>query len=182
MGGGVALTLAVSGSPSLAGLIVAGAVDGPGREFPGRRVAMSAGASASARTLQVLARRRSELIPSRRAARVAARIAFGSPADRADVDLTASTMAAMSRVNMAAMSSNMVDYDVRAGLATLTVPAVVVVGSRDRAAPPRRARAMAARIPGAELVVMDGAGHMLMLERRPAFNELARTFARRVSA
>jgi pimeloyl-ACP methyl ester carboxylesterase len=51
--------------------------------------------------------------------------------------------------------------DFRAGLSRLATPATVVVGSRDLLTPPRLGRALAAAIPGARLVEVPGAGHML---------------------
>jgi pimeloyl-ACP methyl ester carboxylesterase len=54
--------------------------------------------------------------------------------------------------------------DLRAGLAGVAVPTTVVVGSRDLLTPPRLGRAIAAAIPGARLVVVPGAGHMLPYE------------------
>jgi 3-oxoadipate enol-lactonase len=60
--------------------------------------------------------------------------------------------------------------DRRAGLATVTVPTVVVVGSEDSFTPVADARVIAEGVPGAELVVVDGAAHMPNLERPDAFN------------
>jgi non-heme chloroperoxidase len=54
--------------------------------------------------------------------------------------------------------------DFRAGLAAVTVPTTVVVGRRDLLTPPRLGRALAAAIPGARLVEVPGAGHMLPYE------------------
>jgi pimeloyl-ACP methyl ester carboxylesterase len=45
------------------------------------------------------------------------------------------------------------------------VPAAVLVGDRDRLTPPPCAESIAAALPGTELSVYPGAGHMLMLER-----------------
>jgi pimeloyl-ACP methyl ester carboxylesterase len=45
------------------------------------------------------------------------------------------------------------------------VPSAVLVGDRDRLTPPPCARAIAEALPGTELSVLPGAGHMLMLER-----------------
>jgi pimeloyl-ACP methyl ester carboxylesterase len=45
------------------------------------------------------------------------------------------------------------------------VPAAVLVGDRDRLTPPRCAESIAEALPGTELTVCPGAGHMLMLER-----------------
>ncbi|HWO58695.1 MAG TPA: alpha/beta hydrolase [Umezawaea sp.] len=46
-----------------------------------------------------------------------------------------------------------------------SVPAVVLAGGSDRLTPIRHARAIAAELPHAELVIYPGAGHMLPLER-----------------
>jgi pimeloyl-ACP methyl ester carboxylesterase len=45
------------------------------------------------------------------------------------------------------------------------IPTLVLVGDRDLLTPPPHARALAAAIPGARLIVSPGAGHMLPLER-----------------
>jgi pimeloyl-ACP methyl ester carboxylesterase len=45
------------------------------------------------------------------------------------------------------------------------VPAAALVGDRDRLTPPPCAESIAAALPGTELTVYPGAGHMLMLER-----------------
>ena len=45
------------------------------------------------------------------------------------------------------------------------VPAAVLVGDRDRVTPPPCAQSIAEALPGTELTVFPGAGHMLILER-----------------
>ncbi|GIF00778.1 alpha/beta fold hydrolase [Paractinoplanes rishiriensis] len=45
------------------------------------------------------------------------------------------------------------------------VPAAVLVGDRDRLTPPPCAQSIAEALPGTELTVFPGAGHMLILER-----------------
>ncbi|HYH51918.1 MAG TPA: alpha/beta fold hydrolase, partial [Acidimicrobiia bacterium] len=62
--------------------------------------------------------------------------------------------------------------DFRAGLGGITVPTTVVVGSRDCLTPPRLGRALAAAIPGARLVEVPGAGHMLPYEEPDRLAEL----------
>lgn len=62
--------------------------------------------------------------------------------------------------------------DFRAGLGSVTVPTTVVVGSRDRLTPPRLARGLAAAIPGARLVQVPRAGHMLPYEEPDRLAEL----------
>jgi pimeloyl-ACP methyl ester carboxylesterase len=52
--------------------------------------------------------------------------------------------------------------------AGITCPTLVLVGAEDRMAPPRRGRELAAAIAGAEVQLIAGAGHMLMLEAADA--------------
>lgn len=52
-----------------------------------------------------------------------------------------------------------------AAAAKVTVPAVLIVGSRDLMTPAKAGRALAATIPGSRLTMLEGAGHMLMSER-----------------
>ena len=49
-------------------------------------------------------------------------------------------------------------------LASISVPALVVVGAEDAITPPAKAEAMARAIPGAELVTIAGAGHLSPME------------------
>jgi len=62
--------------------------------------------------------------------------------------------------------------DYRPGLAAVAVPTTVVVGSRDLLTPPRLGRALAAAIPGARLVEVPGAGHMLPFEEPDLLAEI----------
>ncbi len=55
--------------------------------------------------------------------------------------------------------------DARPGLASIGVPALVVVGAQDALTPPADSEAMAAAIPGARLVTIPGAGHLTPMER-----------------
>jgi non-heme chloroperoxidase len=64
------------------------------------------------------------------------------------------------------------DMDFRAGLASVAVPTTVVIGSRDLLTPPRLGRALAAAIPGARLVELPGAGHMLPYEEPDRLAEI----------
>jgi 3-oxoadipate enol-lactonase len=55
-------------------------------------------------------------------------------------------------------------------LESLRVPTLVVAGDEDFVLPPEMTRAMAARIPGAELMLMQGIGHFPPLEQPERFN------------
>jgi 3-oxoadipate enol-lactonase len=57
-------------------------------------------------------------------------------------------------------------------LATIDVPTLVVTSSGDSLIPPAMTSPMADQIPGAELVVIDGAGHLSNMEAAGAFDEL----------
>ena len=54
--------------------------------------------------------------------------------------------------------------DILGQLGEIRVPTRVVVGSEDRALPPKLARHIAEAIPGASLVVIPGAGHLCTVE------------------
>lgn len=56
-------------------------------------------------------------------------------------------------------------FDRLGQLGSIAVPAVVVGGSDDRLTPPKYAEYLAAHIEGARLVLIEGAGHMLPVER-----------------
>jgi pimeloyl-ACP methyl ester carboxylesterase len=60
--------------------------------------------------------------------------------------------------------------DLTARLAALRVPTLVITGRDDHFAPPDKAEAVQRLIPGAQLAVIDAAGHMLTSEQPAAFN------------
>jgi len=55
--------------------------------------------------------------------------------------------------------------DALAAAAKVTVPSIVIQGSRDLMTPVKGGKAIAAAIPNCRLVMIEGAGHMLMSER-----------------
>ena len=58
------------------------------------------------------------------------------------------------------------DYrDALAAAAKVTVPSIVIQGTRDLMTPAKGGRALAAAIPGCRVAMIEGAGHMLMSER-----------------
>jgi pimeloyl-ACP methyl ester carboxylesterase len=62
------------------------------------------------------------------------------------------------------------------------VPAAALVGDRDRLTPPPCAESIAAALPGTELTVYPGAGHMLMLERPDEVSAVLTTIAEQAVA
>ena len=66
----------------------------------------------------------------------------------------------------------------RAG--AIDVPTLVLCGARDVVTPPALSEELAAAIPGAELVVIEGAGHLSNIERPAEFNAALDAFLSRV--
>jgi pimeloyl-ACP methyl ester carboxylesterase len=64
-------------------------------------------------------------------------------------------------------------------LSTINVPTLVVVGEFDALTPPADSEAIAAGIPGAELITIDGAGHMSNMENPEAVNDALIAFLQR---
>jgi 3-oxoadipate enol-lactonase len=67
-------------------------------------------------------------------------------------------------------------------LATLDIPTLVVVGNQDILTPRGDSEELAERIPGAELVVISGAAHGLMIEHATTFNRVVLDFLTRVAS
>ena len=61
-------------------------------------------------------------------------------------------------------------------LGAVTVPTLIVVGSEDFFTPVPVARIMSEGIPGAQLAVIDGAGHLPNMEKPEAFNAIVADF------
>ena len=61
-------------------------------------------------------------------------------------------------------------FDQREALGRLALPTLVLAGSKDPNAPAAGMARMAERIPGAQFVVLDGAGHLAHLEQPARFN------------
>ncbi len=66
-------------------------------------------------------------------------------------------------------------------LSTIKVPTLVITGSADTLIPPAESEAMAAKIPGSELVVIPDVAHLSNLEDPEAFNRAVRHFLARLS-
>jgi pimeloyl-ACP methyl ester carboxylesterase len=66
--------------------------------------------------------------------------------------------------------NRMPDIDISAGLATIGVPLLVMVGDSDPIVPPAQAYLVHERVPGSELIVYPGCGHLPMAERERQYN------------
>jgi pimeloyl-ACP methyl ester carboxylesterase len=89
--------------------------------------------------------------------------------DRYDDDALGITMRGVGRASLRSIGGFRSSIGAQQRLGTLAalgdVPAAVLVGDRDRLTPPPCAESIAGALPGAELTVCPGAGHMLLLER-----------------
>jgi pimeloyl-ACP methyl ester carboxylesterase len=70
-------------------------------------------------------------------------------------------------------------FDQRARLAGIKVPTLLIAGSDDRVAPADVMERMAARIPGAEFVRLEGCGHLGPMDQPLPFNEALAAFLAR---
>jgi len=107
-----------------------------------------------------------------------ARLGFGDSPHPSHVEATRQMLAACPRATLRDAWHAMLSLNVTAGLPTVELPTLVLVGTADILTPPRDARQIASLIPGSKLVEFTGAGHMLMYERTEAVDELIVEFAR----
>jgi pimeloyl-ACP methyl ester carboxylesterase len=109
------------------------------------------------------------------------RVGLGRDAQPAHVELTRTLMAATSPKAIAETLRSLIDHDLRDELAAVDVPALVMVGTHDPLTPPRMARKIVQHLAHAELVLLDGVGHMPMLEARNELDRLITEFAAKLS-
>ncbi|HWE70907.1 MAG TPA: alpha/beta fold hydrolase [Acidimicrobiales bacterium] len=109
------------------------------------------------------------------------RLAYGVRPDPAAVELGRTMMTAMSPASLGPLVRGIGSLRLREHLSAIDLPTLVVVGTRDLLTPPRHARAIAEGILGAELVVLPGTGHMVMLECPDKLNTLLDEFSAKVT-
>lgn len=104
-------------------------------------------------------------------------------AERPDLlEKIAGWIAAAPREGVAAAQRGMAERPDRSGaLRRIAVPALILVGAEDEVTPPDESRRMQREIPGAELSILPGAGHLANLERPDAFNDALDSLLRRLS-
>ena len=67
-------------------------------------------------------------------------------------------------------------FNVMGKLGAISVPVLVICGIEDRFTPVKYSEYLAASIPGAQLVLVEGAGHMVMIEKPGEVNSAIRSF------
>lgn len=73
--------------------------------------------------------------------------------------------------------AGLMEMDQRHSLRHVRVPALVIVGDQDRVTPPSAAVVLADELPDGRLEVIEGAGHIPMMEAHEEFNERLAAFA-----
>jgi len=107
---------------------------------------------------------------------------FGPSPSPAQVDFVERMLAEVPSEVWERLLPTLLGFDVTTVLPVIDIPVLIIVGSHDRLTPPGASVRMARAIPGAELVVLKGAGHSSMLERHEEFNDHVRRFVARVAA
>lgn len=155
MGGAIALTLALDWAPCVAGVVA---------------IATAARLPISPVLTAALER------DFEAALDLIGRTAWAPGADRSLVERGSralrETGPAVLRADFAACSR----FDVTERLGAIGQPCLLVAGQLDRIVPPESTSRMRERIPGSRLVVIEGAGHMLTLERPQAVPQAIRAF------
>jgi 3-oxoadipate enol-lactonase len=95
---------------------------------------------------------------------------IGDEPDPAGMELARDCMASVPEATYRVTMLSMLGFDLRAALKTIAVPTLVLSGSRDKNAPAPTMAKMASYIPSAEYIDIEGAGHLVNLERPAAFN------------
>jgi len=110
------------------------------------------------------------------------RYAFGSGGSPSLVAFVERMIAGVRVQVMTQFLSALLEHDRAAALAPLAgVPTLVLVGSADRQTPVGHGREIVAAVPGTELAVVPGAGHVVMLERPDVVNRHLRALVGRAT-
>jgi len=107
---------------------------------------------------------------------------LGSRASRAAYE---ELLDSVSRIHEASYQKTLeasVAQDRAAPIEQIRVPTLVIAGEEDTVYPPELARAMAQRIPGAKLLMLEGTGHLANLEQPERFNQALLDFLTRQEA
>lgn len=107
-----------------------------------------------------------------------ARLGFGHDPQPSHVELVRQMMLECTSDTRRDAPAVLIGLDLVEALRTVDVPTLVIGGTADILTPPHEARRLAETIPGARLHLVEGAGHMVMLERTAEFHQVLTSFAR----
>jgi len=100
----------------------------------------------------------------------------GDDPDVRGMELARDCMAAVPEASYRASMLALLGFDQRNALKNIAVPTLVLSGSRDKNAPAPMMAKMASYIPSATYVELEGAGHLVNLERPADFNAALDSF------
>jgi 3-oxoadipate enol-lactonase len=100
----------------------------------------------------------------------------GDDPDVRGMELARDCMASVPDTSYRACMLALLGFDQRNALKNIAVPTLVLSGSRDKNAPAPMMAKMATYIPSATYVELEGAGHLVNLERPAAFNAALDSF------
>ncbi|NNM73431.1 alpha/beta fold hydrolase [Enterovirga aerilata] len=104
---------------------------------------------------------------------------LGEDPDPAAFALARDCVAAVPEATWRASVMALVGFDKREALGRISVPTLLIAGSKDQNAPAPTMAKMAERIPGAEYVCLDGIGHLAFAEAPEAFDGAVLDFLNR---
>jgi 3-oxoadipate enol-lactonase len=94
----------------------------------------------------------------------------GDDPDPSGMELAHDCMASVPEATYRATMLALMGFDQRSALGSIAVPTLVLSGSKDKNAPAAMMAKMASYIPSAKYVELQGAGHLVNLERPATFN------------
>jgi pimeloyl-ACP methyl ester carboxylesterase len=110
-----------------------------------------------------------------------ARIGFGREPYASEVELVRQMLRDCPHDTRVAATRSLIGIDLTDALAAISHPTLVVCGTADAITPPFHARQIHEAIAGSRLELVEGAGHMIMLERAELLHGLIHDFAREVA-
>jgi 3-oxoadipate enol-lactonase len=106
----------------------------------------------------------------------------GDNPEAAGMEVARDCMGSVPEASYRAMMLALLGFDQRKALGNISVPTLVLSGSKDKNAPAPMMAKMATYIPSVTYVELDGAGHLVNLERPEAFNAALDQFLTTVKA
>jgi 3-oxoadipate enol-lactonase len=104
----------------------------------------------------------------------------GDSPDADGLEVARGCMGSVPEASYRAMMLALLGFDQRKALADISVPTLVLSGSKDKNAPAPMMAKMATYIRGATYVELEGAGHLVNLERPKAFNRALDEFLKTI--
>jgi 3-oxoadipate enol-lactonase len=104
----------------------------------------------------------------------------GDDPDAGGMELARDCMGSVPEASYRAMMLALLGFDQRKALANISIPTLVLSGSKDKNAPAPMMAKMVTYIPGSTYVELEGAGHLVNLERPKAFDAALDQFLKTV--